>query len=112
LELGDSGADGRGRGRRPDHDQFPGISAAKIKEECFHSPENFRLSDISSSTQWNDFLLLVTNFVGNNKADNNNVPVKGLLLSYQKFGCIMSFKIQLTNYDQDILPGKYWALDS
>jgi len=50
--------------------------------------------------------------VDNNKTDNDNVPVKDLLLSYQKFGCIMSFKILLTNYDQDIFPGKYRALDN
>jgi len=50
--------------------------------------------------------------MGNNKADNDNVSVENLLLSYQKFGCIMSLKILLMNNHQDIFPGQYRALDN
>jgi len=70
----------------------------KSKRVVFISPEIFRLSEISSSTQRNDFRLLATNFLDNNKADNDNVPVENLLLSYQKFDCLTSLKILFTNY--------------
>jgi hypothetical protein len=69
-------------------------------------------SEISSSTEWNDFRLLATDFLGNDNADNNNVPVENLLFSYQKSGCIVSFKILLMYYHQDIPPGKCSALVS
>jgi hypothetical protein len=84
----------------------------KSKGVVFISPEILRLSEISSSTKWHDFRLLATNFLSNNKADNDNLPVENLLLSYQKFGCIMSFKALLTNYHQDIFPGKYRVLNN
>jgi len=76
----------------------------KSKRVVFISPEILTLSEISSSTKWHDFRLLATNFLSNNTADNDNLPVENLLLSYQKFGCIMSLKILLTNYHQDIFP--------
>jgi hypothetical protein len=65
----------------------------KSKRVVFISPEILRLSEKSILTQWNDFRLLATNFLGNNKADIDNLPVENLLLSYQKFGCPVSFKI-------------------
>jgi hypothetical protein len=78
----------------------------KSNRIIFNSPEILRLSEISSSTQQNHIWLLANNFLGNHKADNDNVPVENLLLSYQKFGCIMSFKILFANYHQDIFSGK------
>jgi hypothetical protein len=60
-------------------EEFPGISAAKIKEGVFIGPQIRKLfrddqfDHILSGNEkraWNDFRLVATNFLGNNKADN------------------------------------------
>jgi hypothetical protein len=47
------------------------------------------------------FLLLATNFMGSNKADDCNELVENLLLSYQKLGWNVSLKILFLHYQQD-----------
>ena len=42
---------------------------------------------------WNAFVLIVKKFLGNTKADNNNVLVKKLLKSFKKLKDNMSIKV-------------------
>jgi hypothetical protein len=66
-------------------EKLPGISAAKIKEGVFIGPQirkRFRdeqFDHILSGNKkraWNDFRLVATNFLGNNKADNTRNLLK------------------------------------
>jgi hypothetical protein len=61
---------------------------------------------------WNDFQLLATNFLANDKADNCKELVKNFLLSYYDLGCNMSLKILFLNYHQDIFPETCGTLSS
>jgi hypothetical protein len=71
-------------------EKFPGISAAKIKEGVFiglqirklFGDEQFdHILSRNEKRAWNDFRLVRTNFLGNNKADNYKELVENLLLS-------------------------------
>lgn len=93
--------------------KFPRLSESKVKEGIFVGPqirnilkdEQFdnTLTDIEKNA-WNDFRLVVTNFLGNQKADNYVTLVKNMLLSYQKMGCNMSLKMHFLHSHLDFFP--------
>jgi hypothetical protein len=59
---------------------------------------------------WNDFRLVATNFLGNNKADNYKELVEYLLLSYEELGCNMSLTIHFLHSHLDFFPENCGAL--
>ena len=94
-------------------EKFPGINAAKIKECVFIGPQMHQLlrdeqfDHISSGNEksvWNDFGLIVTRFLGNNKADNYREHVENLLLSYQKLGCNMPLTMHFQHSRLEFFP--------
>jgi hypothetical protein len=94
-------------------EKFPGVSAAKIKEGVFIGPQMRQLfrdeqfEHIPSGNEkraWNDFGLVVTRFLGNNKADNYREHVENLLLSYQKMGCSMPLTMHFQHSLQEFFP--------
>jgi len=83
-------------------EKFPGIRAEKMKEGVFIGPqirqlfrdEQFdRILTGNEKRARNDFRLVATNFIGNNKAEIYKKLVENLLLSYQKLGCSMPSKM-------------------
>jgi hypothetical protein len=91
-------------------EKFPGISAAKIKDGVFIGPqirklfrdEQFDHILIGNEKRaWNDFRLVATNFLGNNKADNYKEFDEGVFLSYEELGCNMSLKIHFLHSNLD-----------
>jgi hypothetical protein len=100
-------------------EKFTGISAAKIKEVVFIGPQIRKLfrdeqfDHILSGNNkraWNDFRLVATNFLGNNKADNYKNLVENLLLSYEELACNMSLKIHFLHSHLDFFPKNCEAL--
>ena len=102
-------------------EKFPGISAAKIKEGVFIGPQIRKLfrdeqfDHILSSNEkraWNDFCLVATNFLRNNKADNYKEVVEHLLLSYEELGCNMYLKIHFLHSHPDFFLENCGALSN
>jgi hypothetical protein len=94
-------------------EKFPGISAAKIKEGIFIGPQIRKLfrdehfDHILSGNEkraWNNFRLVATNFLRNNKADNYKELDENLLLSYEELGCNTSLKIHFLHCHLDYFP--------
>jgi hypothetical protein len=105
--------DQRGPAFRHLAEQFPEIRAANIKEGVFIGPqfrqlfgdEQFdRIRSGNENRAWNDFLIVATNFLGNNKAETYKELVENLLLSYQKLGCNMSLKMHFLHSHVDYFP--------
>jgi hypothetical protein len=90
-------------------EKFPGISAAKSRRLFSSVLRSASSSEMNSSTTfsgnekraWNDFRLVATNFLGNNKADNYKELVENLLLSCEELGCNMSLKIHFLHSHLD-----------
>jgi hypothetical protein len=104
-------------------EKFPGMSAAKIKEGVFigvfighqirkpFRDEQFdHILSGNEKRAWNDFRLVATKFVGNNKAGNYRELVENLLLSYEELGCNMSLKIHFLHSHLDCFPENCGAL--
>jgi hypothetical protein len=96
-----------------------GINAAKINEGVFIGPQICKLfrdeqfDHIVGGNEkraWDDFRLVATNFLGNNKADNYKELVEDLLLSYEELGCNMSLKIHFLHSHLDFFPENCEAL--
>jgi hypothetical protein len=93
-------------------EKFPGISAAKIKEGVFVGPQTRRLSRkerfdrilrCNEKRAWNDFRVLATNFMGNNKADNYNVYNVCLLIFFGNYcQSSLSMAIFMFNFPQSM----------
>jgi hypothetical protein len=101
-------------------EKFPEIRTAKIKEGVFIGPQIRKLfrdeqfDHILSGNEkraWNDFRLVATNFLGNNKAGNYKELVENLLLSYEELGCNKSLKINFLHSHLDFFPGKLWGTE-
>jgi hypothetical protein len=100
-------------------EKFPGICDAKVKEGVFIGPQICKLirdelfNHLLSGNEkraWNDFHLVATNFLGNNKSDNYKELVENLFLSYEKLGCNMSLKIHFLHCHLDFSPENCAAL--
>lgn len=93
--------------------KFPRLSEAKIKEGVFIGPqirtllqdeEFHRLLHGKEKAAWVAFKLVVTNFLGNTKADNYKELVENLLQAYKNLGCNMSLKIHFLHNHLDFFP--------
>jgi hypothetical protein len=94
-------------------EQFPEISAAKIKEgvfiglqmhQLFRDEQFDRIPSGNEKRAWNSFGLVVTRFLGSNKADNYREHVENLLLSYQKLGCSMPLTMHFQHSRLEFYP--------
>lgn len=99
--------------------KFPRVSEAKIKEVIFVGPQirevmtdgefdNF-LNEVELRA-WRAFKTVVTNFLGNVKAENYKDLVTELLSAYREMGCNMSLKIHLLDAHLDFFPENLGAV--
>ena len=93
--------------------KFPRLSEAKIKEGVFIGPQIRQLLQDREFDQalfgkekiaWEAFKLVVTNFLGNRRADNYTELVSNLIKAYSSMGCNMSLKIHFLNSHLDFFP--------
>jgi hypothetical protein len=100
-------------------EKFPRISAAIIKESVFIGPQIrklfrdehfYHIISGNEKRAWNDYGVVASNFLGNNKADNYQELVEDLLLSYEELGCNMSLKIHFLHSHMDFFPENCGAL--
>jgi hypothetical protein len=100
-------------------EKFPGISAAKINKGVFignqirklFTDEKFdHILSRNEKRACNNFRLVATNFLGNNKADNYKELVEYLLFSYEELGCNMSLKIHFLHSHLNFFPENCGAL--
>lgn len=99
--------------------KFPRISEAKIKEGIFVGPQikemikdnefadNLNTSELRA---WTAFKAVVTNFLGNVKAENYKEIVSELLNAYKEMGCNMSLKIHFLDSHLDFFPENMGAI--
>ena len=111
--------DKNGEGFQYIKNKFPRISEAKIKEGIFVGPDirqlmndkNFESTlSVEELTAWKSFTLVVTNFLGNIKAENYRELVDNMLEAYKKLGCNMSLKIHLMHSHLDFFPQNLGAV--
>ena len=105
--------DRTGRGFQYLQDKFPRISEAKLKEGIFVGPqirqvirdENFNntLNNVELSA-WVAFKNVVSQFLGNYKAQNYAELVDDLLTSYKNLGCNMSLKMHFLHSHLEFFP--------
>ena len=82
--------------------KFPRLSAAKIEEGVFISPQIGKLfkdeyfNNILEGNEklaWNSFVQVSKNFLGNHKVENSKDLVEKLLHCYDRLGCNLSLKL-------------------
>jgi hypothetical protein len=106
--------DRNGSGFQHLKDKFGKIKTdAKLKAGIFIGPEIREL--ICDSTfraklnplelaAWDAFVLVVQNFLGNQRAENYTALVNSMLTAYQRLGCRMSLKIHFLHSHLDFFP--------
>ncbi len=81
---------------------FPGLTIEKLKAGIFDSPQIRQLirdPEFENSMNeveleaWKAFVLVVKNFLGNNKARNYAELVNNMLTAFRNLGCNMSVKM-------------------
>lgn len=82
--------------------KFPGLSCEKLKAGIFDGPQIRQLikdldfigsmNELEKST-WKSFVLVVQNFLGNQKSPNYEQLVNDMLCNMKELGCNMSIKI-------------------
>jgi len=81
---------------------FPGLTIEKLKVGIFDGPQIRQLirdPEFENSINkvelhaWNAFVLVVQNFLGNNKASNYAELVTNMLTTFGNLGCNMSIKM-------------------
>ena len=94
--------------------QFPGLSIEKTKGGIFDGPQIRTLMRDSDFTNhmntvelnaWVSFTDVVTNLLGNHKADNYKQLVRNMLTAYEKLGANMSIKVHFLFSHLDRFPG-------
>ena len=94
--------------------QFPGLSIEKAKGGIFDGPQIRTLMRDSDFTNhmnrvelnaWVSFTDVVTNFLGNHKADNYKQLVRKMLTAYEKLGANVSIKVHFLFSHLDRFPG-------
>ncbi|QQP53101.1 Uncharacterized protein FKW44_005452 [Caligus rogercresseyi] len=94
-------------------DAFPGLSIEKKKAGIFYGPQIRKLMKdglfVSSMNQdvynaWSSFVLVVDNFLGNNKSSNYVELVNSMLASYKQLNAYMSIKLHFLFSHLDKFP--------
>ncbi len=85
---------------------FPSVTEEKLKAGIFDGPQirqlmrdaNFEnsMTDVER-TAWRAFAEVVSNFLGNRKAENYQELVENLMAAYCRLGCNMSIKMHFLN---------------
>ncbi|XP_066198436.1 uncharacterized protein [Saccopteryx leptura] len=92
---------------------FPALSFEKIKAGVFDGPqirtlirdkEFARKMNKEEKAAWQSFVAVTKNFLGNKKAENYELLVQRMLLSFRNIGCNMSVKIHFLNSHLDKFP--------
>ena len=92
---------------------FPGLTMEKLKADIFDSPpiqQLIRDPEIENSMNevelkaWKAFVLVVKNFLGNNKARNYAEPSNNMLTAFRNLGCNMSVKTHYLFSHMDWFP--------
>lgn len=92
---------------------FPGLSLAKTKGGIFDGPQIRKLEKdkkfVTSmnnleSRAWCSFVLVIKNFLGNNKSENYIELVENMLSSYRDLGCNMSIKVHYLHSHLNCFP--------
>jgi hypothetical protein len=113
------GMDKNGNGFQYLKSKFPKISDAKLTAGIFIGPQIREIlcdqgfSDALSVKElaaWNSFKLVVSNFLGNHKADNYKQLVDDLLCHYRNMGCRMSLKMHFLHSHLDFFPENLGAV--
>ena len=99
--------------------KFPAITEEKLKADVLDGPQIWRLlndpafiSTMQSAelNAWNAFAAVVTNFLGNIKAENYRLPVGNQLQAFQMLGCSMSVKVYFLHSHVDYFPDNLGAV--
>ena len=81
---------------------FPGLTTEKLKAGIFDGPQLRKLirdPEFENSMNkveleaWKAFVLVVKNFLGNNKASNCVELVANMLIAFRNLGCNMNIKM-------------------
>ena len=92
---------------------FPGVTIEKLKAGVFDGPQirqlirdrNFEKSMNRTELEaWSSFVLVVKNFLGNNKALNYADLVSNMLIAFKNLGCNMSIKMHYLFSHMDRFP--------
>ena len=92
---------------------FLGLSSEKLKQGGFNGPDvrklfkddNFaHLMNALESNNWNSFVAVVNNFLGNHKSENYKKLVDRMLTSYRETGAKISIKVHFLHIHQDKFP--------
>ena len=96
---------------------FPGLSIEKLKggtfdgpqvRKCIRDPE-FEKS-MTKLEAWKAFVLVVKNFLGNNKASNYEELITNMLYAFKNLGCNMSIKMHYLFSHVDRFPENFGAM--
>ena len=99
--------------------KFPVITEEKFKAGVFDGPQIRQLlndpgfiSTMQSAEldAWNAFAVVVTNFLGNTKAENYRLLVGNLLQVFQMLGCNMTVKVHFSHSHVDYFPDNLGAV--
>ncbi|GFG30593.1 hypothetical protein Cfor_01852, partial [Coptotermes formosanus] len=91
--------------------KLPELSEVKVKERIFIGPrigefmQDPHLHSTSSDSEkaaWNAFKALYTDFFGEHKAEHCSEIVSEMLKCFQVMKCIMSLKLPLLGFHQDL----------
>ena len=92
---------------------FPGLTMKKLKAVIFDGPQIrqlIRYPEFENSMKkveleaWKAFVLVVKNFIGNNKAKNYAEPLNNMLTALRNLGCNMSVKMHYLFSHMDRFP--------
>ena len=92
---------------------FPGLTMKKLKAGIFDGPQIWQLirdPEFENSINkveleaWKAFVLVVKNFLGNNKARNYAEHVNNMLTAFRNLGCNMSVKMNYLFSHMDRFP--------
>jgi hypothetical protein len=93
--------------------KFPGLSTEKLKAGVFDGPQIRQLLKDTNFTDsmnlielpaWTSFVDVITNFLGNHKAQNYITLVNHMLAHFKKLGCNMSIKVHYLHSHLDCFP--------
>ena len=96
---------------------FPGLSIEKLKGGIFDGPQVRQLfRDLEKSMTeleseaWKSFVLVVKNFLGNNKTSNHEELINNIIYAFTNLGCNMSIKMHYLFSHIDQLPENLGAM--
>lgn len=99
--------------------KLPAVSIQKLRAGVLDGPQIRQLindprfvdsMDERERNAWQAFVLVVKNFLGNNKAENYVELVQNMLVSFRALGCRMSIKLHYLHSHLDWFPANLGAM--